>query len=272
MPIIRTKLEHEDHFTQIPNSWLRDGRLSLKSIGLLAQLLSHSQGWSVSIETLAKANNCGKDLIRGAIVELEQAGYLVRKQERKGSLFAEAIYYTAAPLSGFPMSENPMSENPTPKNKSIKNKSIKKEYAQSEEWFDLFWESYPRKVGRAAAKRAWLKAIEDYPKEEIQAGTARLAADPNLPPMQYVPYPATWLNRQGWLDDPYPPRERSKEDLEEQRRAEALKRRESDRERSQALLRELEEQAKAATPPPLCEHGEKIVFCKLCMAKGAKSD
>ena len=90
--------------------------------------------------------------------------------------------------------------------------------------------------------------------------------------MQYVPYPATWLNRQGWLDEPYPARERSKEDLEEQRRLEAQRRRDVERASSLAMLAELEEQAKIATPPPLCEHGEKIVFCRLCIAKGAKSE
>ena len=67
MPIVRKKLTHEYRFTQIPNDWVRDSRLSLKSIGLLAQLLSHSEGWNVTISSLATANNCGRDLIAGAV-------------------------------------------------------------------------------------------------------------------------------------------------------------------------------------------------------------
>ena len=35
MPLIRGYHSFDDHFTQIPNSWLRDTRLSLKAIGLL---------------------------------------------------------------------------------------------------------------------------------------------------------------------------------------------------------------------------------------------
>jgi hypothetical protein len=37
-------------------------------------------------------------------------------------------------------------------------------------------------------------------------GAIRLAADPNLPEVAFIPHPSTWLNRGGWDDAPYPPR------------------------------------------------------------------
>ena len=116
MPIQRTKMVHEHNFTQIPNDWVRDTRLTLKSIGLLSQLLSHSEGWSVTIGSLARTNGCGKHIIRAAVQELEDAGYLIRKQLRGVS----------SPSSGYPTSEKPTSGKPTSENRTLKKNNLKK--------------------------------------------------------------------------------------------------------------------------------------------------
>ena len=76
MPLIRGHHSFDDHFTQIPNAWLRDSRISLGAKGLLAQLLSHSPGWRISQESLAYSNGIGRDAIRTLINELLDAGYL----------------------------------------------------------------------------------------------------------------------------------------------------------------------------------------------------
>jgi hypothetical protein len=73
-----------------------------------------------------------------------------------------------------------------------------------EHLFDNFWNTYPRKVGKDSAKRAFVKAAKTVDANVILKGAARLAQDPNLPDPQYVPYPATWINRGGWDDEPYP--------------------------------------------------------------------
>jgi len=82
MAIIRSKHLFDGQFTQIPNHWLRDARLSLKSIGLIAQIMSHSPGWNMSIRSLATANNCGTESIKTAIEELEKFGYLERLEQK----------------------------------------------------------------------------------------------------------------------------------------------------------------------------------------------
>lgn len=70
--------------------------------------------------------------------------------------------------------------------------------------FDSFWNEYPRRVGKESARKAFLKAMKRSEPNEIIAGAVRLGQDPNLPEMQFVPHPATWLNRDGWEDEPYP--------------------------------------------------------------------
>jgi hypothetical protein len=216
MPIVRKKLTHEYRFTQIPNDWVRDSRLSLKGIGLLAQLLSHSEGWNVTISSLATANNCGRDLIAGAVRELEEAGYLVRQQNRStGGEFAEVVWWTAEPTgksqsTGFPATVKPATVEPATVNPALKKTIAKKTINIEDQDKDLatsfndFWDIYPRKMGKGEAKSAFHKAVLKYGLDTIFDGVRRLAADPNLPAPQFVPRAATWLNQERWEDEPYP--------------------------------------------------------------------
>lgn len=71
--------------------------------------------------------------------------------------------------------------------------------------FDRFWQLYPRRVGKIAARKAWTKALRSAPDHVIIAGAQRFAADPNREP-EYTPHPATWLNAGRWDDEPLPAR------------------------------------------------------------------
>ena len=208
MPIIRRRFSFEGHFTQIPNAWLRDPRLALRSKGLLAQLLSHTEGWSVTIQSLARENGCGRDAIRASVRELEAAGYLTRRQDRtEGGEFAEIVWETSEPMTAAPLPDNPMTVNPTLKKTNLKKTKVKKhERDVIEAAFEQFWDKYPRKVGKQAARRSFEKAAQND-LSSILIGLDKLLSDPNLPPTQFIPYPATWLNREGWSDDPYPQRD-----------------------------------------------------------------
>lgn len=133
MPLIRGHHSVDDHFSQIPNDYLRDGRLSLKARGLLGLLMSHKEGWSLSIQSLVTQNIEGKDAIRSAIEELEALGYLERYQVNEGGRFGEVIFKTkdpdaplaGEPLAGEPLAENPLTENPPPKNTKEKKTNTK---------------------------------------------------------------------------------------------------------------------------------------------------
>ncbi|MFB9621400.1 hypothetical protein [Brooklawnia cerclae] len=72
--------------------------------------------------------------------------------------------------------------------------------------FDDFWTAYPRKVGKQKARAKFAAATRRAPADAVIAGAQSLAADPNLPPEQYIPHPSTWLERNGWEDPPLPQR------------------------------------------------------------------
>jgi len=72
--------------------------------------------------------------------------------------------------------------------------------------FAEFYMAYPRKVGKEAARKAFLLATKKVDASVILAGARRYASDPNLPGKQFIPYPATWLNHGQWDDEALPTR------------------------------------------------------------------
>lgn len=271
MPLIRGKHTFDDHFTQIPNDWLRDRRLSYKARGLLAELLSHSVGWIVSRDRLARLGVDGRDAIASAIRELEDHGYLERRQGRNADgTMAETTWITkdpdeVSPPTDFPATAEPTTAKPPYKNTNDKNKKSKV-YG---DLFEAFWLAYPRKVGKGSAFKAFSKIClerDDLNPADIIAGANRLAADPNLPPQQYIPYPATWLGRDGWLDDAYPEREKTPEELAKIRAEKYERERQAAIEASRVSLEESEARRRALleNPVEMCEHDRIVYACPKC--------
>lgn len=219
MPLIRGYHAFDDHFTQIPNIWLRDSRLTFKARGLLAMLLSHSQGWSLSIQSIAEQNQEGRDAIRSAIAELEQFGYLFREQVNENGRFGEVVWITQDPTD-YPLPENPLPENPTPKNNNTKEEQVKNnERIYAQELFKEFWKEYPRKLDKAKAARAFSSALNRASFEDILAGAIQYKNDPNRID-EFTKYPASWLNADAWENGPLPfdPRANKKREQQEQER------------------------------------------------------
>ena len=71
--------------------------------------------------------------------------------------------------------------------------------------FDAFWETYPRKVGKRDAQKAWEQATLDTNPGRILDGAVRYRDDPNRE-APYTAHPATWLRAGRWDDDPLPAR------------------------------------------------------------------
>jgi hypothetical protein len=76
--------------------------------------------------------------------------------------------------------------------------------------FSDFWKAYPRKVGKGAARKAWIKAKGRPPLDKLLAAVESQKAAGHLPiaPVGgkwFCPHPATWLNQGRWDDEPQLP-------------------------------------------------------------------
>ena len=276
MPIVRGRHRFDGHFTQIPNAWLRDYRLSYKARGLLAEVLSHAAGFRISRERLARLGKDGRDSITTAIAELEACGYLTREQTRlPNGQMGETIWTTKdpelAPLEDLPLAVEPKAAEPHLKNSELKNNETKNNTRLVAERFSKFWIHYPRKVGKGNAEKIFAKLLREAKDPEalaleIEQGAERMSKDYNLPPKQFIPHPATWLSREGWNDEPYPDRERTPEELAEIYRQKVardkeLRRIEAEREAIQA---EADRKYREANPVTRCEHDRVLVMCPKC--------
>lgn len=74
--------------------------------------------------------------------------------------------------------------------------------------FEQFWDMYPRKKSKGDAEKAWKKISPSHDLFDTIMRALQVqvkSADWKKDGGQFIPYPATWLNRRGWEDDPGPP-------------------------------------------------------------------
>ena len=233
------RMTHRRGFTVVGNAMLRDPRLSLKTKGLFAVMLSKPGNWEFSISGLAAEAGTGKDAIRTSLKELEQAGYLTREKQSHGERgkFAGSVYIlqedSISPLSDYPttvepttvdpMSAEPMSGNPTEINTDLSKdgnippivppggrRKRKREYKEAPDWkperFAKFWAFYPRGEDKQAAIRAWDRLQpDDALIDTIARALVRQMQSEDWSKGIGIPYASTYLNGRRWTDRPGKP-------------------------------------------------------------------
>ena len=263
MPLIRGHHAFDDHFTQIPNDWVRDSRLSLKSIGLLAQLMSHSPGWNMSIRSLAKANGTGIDTIKSAVLELEHCGYLKRGEKQKQNqdgTFADYVWTTADPFQNPVTAESRHGKTEHKEEHSLLEEQVKKNNERTiavEDLFNEFYNQYPRKIDPRDALKAFKSALNRANFEDILAGVIRYAEAHKDKEKQYLKYPASWLRADAWESHYEAGKDSEAAERSKQRRDREL-------EASRAYLAELKAQEAEASAPKTCRHGKNLALCLPC--------
>ena len=190
------RVEKTKDYTVMSNYHLQDPNISLKAKGLLSYLLSLPDNWQYTVAGIASQCKEGKEAIRNALQELEEARYMVRRQlhNKDGSFGGnEYVIYEVpvddSPLSGNPSTVNPstgnpLTENPTEQNTNIQNTKYyiyppispqegdgcgevkpapkpERRHKQEEHYkpvaFESLYDYYPRHVGKQAAQKAWDK-------------------------------------------------------------------------------------------------------------------
>jgi hypothetical protein len=125
--IRRARLKFERDYVQIPNRWMRDGRLSHRARGLLGEIMTHSPDWVITLEALIENGTEGRDAVKVGLHELVDHGYLALERERVNGKLRGSHYVLTDPDDPgedaseeriFSRPENRPTENPPSKKTS----------------------------------------------------------------------------------------------------------------------------------------------------------
>lgn len=114
-----------DRFVIIPNRIARQRELSFRARGLLSYLLSMPEDWQTNSNRLAaESPKEGRDAIRSALAELEDAGYLRRRriQDDAGRWRTETIVTDDPrdnPVENTPSYPRPRTDEPASVNQAL---------------------------------------------------------------------------------------------------------------------------------------------------------
>ena len=209
-------------FSIIPNSAVRDPRITANSFRLLAYLLSHNDGYELTYRQIEKQTGLGRYAINAASKQLAELGWLNVEQTKLSngqfgakswilltpddeSVAGESVAGQSAPdpfHSGtahglkktIPREDYLKEENYLEKTLTSANAELVSSHMDE---FDQFWKVYPGSEDKPRARREFDKAVKRVSLDVLLAGAIRYRDDPNRDP-GYTKNPATWLHNDSW--------------------------------------------------------------------------
>lgn len=202
-------------FAALPNQVCRGGHGAI-NIATLAVLLSHGRTFA-SGKTMAKEVGCSRASIFKAIKYWidngGQYGITIRTDPKLGETtvyevdidrMEEPVQLIDTPVQQVDRTclTNGHKEEPI-------NKNPEEEPMDAE--FERFWQAYPRKIGKTAAKRHFYSALKRNQTEILWPELIRTILDALREQCKqeqwkkdngkYIPHPSTWLNGERWNDE-----------------------------------------------------------------------
>ena len=107
--------------------------------------------------------------------------------------------------------------------KDIAQDCAKENKFNQTEAFEQFYQAYPRKKSKDAARKRWDKLkVTPALFAEIMQGLERAKKQKEWQDIQFIQYPATWLNSGGWKDEPDTPQQPQPNTPEQKRNTQAV--------------------------------------------------
>ena len=187
-------------FAQVPNSAIRDPQISPNAFRLLAYLMSHKEGYELTYGQIERQTTLGRYAINEAIKVLSDKGWLRTERTKKDNgQFGPTSFHILDPEAVDSVADDSSAGDSTMEQPTDIKKTNKQEKTKDKEkhleGFDEFWNLYPKKIAKADALKAWNKAIKRKTADEL-VGLTKAYAESKLPDMTYIPYPASWLNKE----------------------------------------------------------------------------
>lgn len=159
------RVQKNKNYSVISNTFIFDDKLSWKAKGILAYFLARPDEWEFYMSEIVKHAKDGKDSLSAGIKELEEAGYIDRKQKRTIGKFKGYEYEVFEEpqriyRNGKTAAEKPISSNPPIVNTDCKESTNKKNSVS--DIAKKLYEIYPVKnKGKQLTKKAE-KVIKEH--------------------------------------------------------------------------------------------------------------
>ena len=213
------KITADLRFSIVP-AWVLDSGVSDKAVRLYAVLAGYADSETGQAypgrKLLSKRLDCSMKTVDRAVAELIAAGSLKKQQRVKEGHYQSSLYTVVRidPTSG--ESRPSVTDDTTSRHTrpdlaspvSHRTRTTELEPAERKPLnsaIEQFWAIYPRRTAKGRVADALTKALKKASLDDILAGAERYRDDPNREDA-FTQYPATWLNAEGWEDDPLPPR------------------------------------------------------------------
>jgi len=209
-------------YVGVDRRWLADERLTDSMLRLMLWLDSHSDEYlaALHIKRTADEIGWGRNRVARTLELLAELGlvstehvyhagsgkatritlHLDAWSEHDASRRSTTVLHDEAPsvLHG----EAPTTSTPIGRNEplGLVVPSETTRHPDDQPSFDTWWENYPKKQGKAAARKTWAKMTQD---ERIAAWDALAAWNRKAKAdgKKYLPMASTWLNQQRWEDE-----------------------------------------------------------------------
>ncbi len=143
-----------------------------------------------------------RDAIREAKRRAGAIGGAASGRSRREALTEANAKHSAAKQTNSRPDPTRTPKTPTPPTRIEATENATKAAAdKSAESFEEFWLSYPRRVGKGQARRAWAAALKKSDATTIATAALAYTKRCQGTEQRFIAHPATWLNGERWLDD-----------------------------------------------------------------------
>ena len=200
------RIKKAKNYVVMDKGFFEDKRLSFKAKGILGYLLSRPDNWKVIVADLVEQSTDGKSAVYSALKELKECGYYkkvpIRNEEGSRIVRWESTIYEVPEEATVDQNEQVLStdflhtdfqevENQFIENRErnkyinkINNTKTNKEYCASQDaprtldnFFEVLWNVYPRKRGKAKISLAQKKLLKDIGLEHMLRAIERYKSE-----------------------------------------------------------------------------------------------
>lgn len=222
MSVIR--INKTKDYTIMSNAHFKEKEMSLKAKGLLSQMLSLPENWDYSIAGLVAINKENESAIKSTLNELKKFGYLIvtKKMPNESStgrieyiydIYEQPIEKQEEEKQGLENlgvdflgveNKRQLNTNQLITNELNTNNKNSVSQSQIEKEFNIIWNAYPRKQGKANAFKSYEKARKkgvEY--QTILDGVYNYLTYIRVNKVEgrFIKQGSTWFNQQCWNDD-----------------------------------------------------------------------